>query len=117
GAVGVTLDGEPPYLQQYTLGGPFRLGAYQMDELRGNNYWLGTIGFLAPLGGGSIRDRLFAGVFLETGATFANWSAAEPFTNLTLGLAFPMGLGTTCLGVSVGENDRTRVHLTIGRPF
>lgn len=116
-AVGVTLDGEPPFLQQYTLGGPFRLGAYQMDELRGDNYWLGTVGFLTPLGGGSIRGRMFAGVFLETGAAFASWSEVEPATNLTFGLAFPMVLGTTCLGVSFGENERFQVHLTMGRTF
>ncbi|HEY8463083.1 MAG TPA: patatin-like phospholipase family protein [Bacillota bacterium] len=116
GSAGVSFDGPVPFLQQYTLGGPFRLGAYELDELRGENYWLGTLGILTPLGGGSLRNRLFAGVFLENGATFNRWSAAETETNLSVGLVSPWGLGTAWLGISCGESNR-RIHLMLGQPF
>ena len=46
GGGGTTFGKTAPTLQQFTLGGPFRLGGYGFEELRGSNYLHAGGGFL-----------------------------------------------------------------------
>ena len=41
-----TSFGDQPLVDDFSLGGPLRLGAFNNDELRGPNYLLGTVGYL-----------------------------------------------------------------------
>jgi NTE family protein len=117
-AAGGTLDGETPFLQQFTLGGSLRLGTYYFDELRGPNYWLGTLGYLKCIGkpfwGG---NPLYAGVFLEHGGVFDSWSDQQTDTDLSVGLIATTSVGVVYLGTSFGERTNGRIDLTLGQQF
>ena len=63
---------------QFSLGTPFRLGAYDAGELRGDHYYVATGGYLRRVGrlpdfmGGPV----FAGGWLENGDAFDEWAHA-----------------------------------------
>ncbi len=48
-SVGTLFGGKAAPLQQFTLGGPLRLGAYNINALRGNDYLLLGGGYLHRL--------------------------------------------------------------------
>jgi NTE family protein len=117
-AAGGTLNGTTPFLQQFTLGGSLRLGTYFFDELRGPNYWLGTLGYLKCIGkpfwGG---NPLYAGVFLENGGVFDSWSEPQTDTDLSIGFIATTACGVVYLGTSFGERTNGRIDLTLGQKF
>jgi NTE family protein len=115
-AVGGTWDGTTPFVQQFTLGGSLRLGTYYFDELRGPNYWLGTVGYLKCIGkpfwGG---NPLYAGVFLENGGVFASWSEPQTDPALSVGFIATTAVGVVYLGTSFGGRTNGRIDLTLGQ--
>jgi NTE family protein len=117
-AVGGTLKGDAPFLQQFTLGGSLHLGTYYFDELRGPNYWLGTLGYLKCIGkpfwGG---NPIYAGIFLENGGAFDSWSAVQSDLDLSVGLIATTAFGVVYLGTSFGERTNGRIDLTLGQQF
>jgi NTE family protein len=117
-AAGGTLDGATPFLQQFTLGGSLQLGTYYFDELRGPNYYLGTLGYLKCLGkpfwGG---NPLYAGVFLENGGVFDSWSDPWADTDISIGLIATTVHGVVYLGTSFGDRTNGRLDLTLGQQF
>ena len=77
GGFGTSFDDEPLPTDQFSLGSPFRLGAYSTGELRGAHYYVATGGYLRQVGrlpdfmGGPV----FAGGWLENGDAFDDWDA------------------------------------------
>ena len=50
GGGGTSFDGDPLPVDQFALGRPFHLGAYNVGEIRGNHYAIATAGILRELG-------------------------------------------------------------------
>jgi NTE family protein len=117
-AAGATLDGNAPLLQQFRMGGPFRMGAYQLNELRGENYLFGLFGYMKPCGT-MLMDtyKLYIGVFVEHGGVFESWSDPEPVSDISLGLVGTTILGNFYLGASFGEEGRLEYNFLLGHPF
>jgi NTE family protein len=75
GALGTSFDSNPSPADQFGLGTPFRLGAYNARELRGAHYYVASGGYLRRVGrlpdfmGGAV----FAGAWLENGDAFDAW--------------------------------------------
>jgi NTE family protein len=117
-AAGGALKGTVPFVQQFTLGGSLRLGTYYYDELRGSNYWLGTLGYLKCIGkpfwGG---NPLYAGVFWENGGVFDSWSDPRTDTALSVGFIATTAAGVVYLGTSFGGRTNGRIDLTLGQQF
>ena len=72
GGGGTSFD-HSPGVNQFRLGGAFRLGSLNLDEIHGDNYVLGTVGLLHEwfrlpdvLGG-----NVYIGGWLEQGSTFS----------------------------------------------
>ena len=111
-----TSFGDHPVLNDFSLGGPFRLGAFDRDELTGANYALGAAGYLKHLGrlpdivGGSV----YLGGWGECGSAFDHWPAAEWHTSLSGGLVLESILGPVFVGGSVTPNGRGRVFVALG---
>ena len=88
GGLGTSFDGVPLPTDQFELGTPFRLGAYNLGELRGSHYYVATAGYLRRVGrlpdfmGGPI----FAGGWLDNGDAFDTWSLAGFRTNAGAGI-------------------------------
>ena len=77
GGIGSTWGGAPLPYNQFALGAPFRLGAYQTGELYGENYYLATAGYLRQIARlpDFIGGPVFAGGWLENGDAFDQWEA------------------------------------------
>ncbi len=114
-----TSFGETAIINTFTLGGPFRLGAFRSDELRGSNVAAANAGYFHELA------RIFEGAFgsvhlggwIENGAVFEKGGRARVATNLSGGVVIDTPLGPGFLTASVGEGGRFRFYVGIGPLF
>ena len=119
GGVGTSFDDDPLPTQQFSLGTPFRLGAYDAGELRGRHYYIATGGYLRQVArlpdfmGGPV----FAGAWLENGDAFEDWSDATWRTNGGAGLVMDTLLGPVIVAGSWSFDGRWRTYLAVGRIF
>jgi len=113
---GSSFGGDVPVLNQFALGGPFRLGAYAPYSFRGPRYLLGQaggkiqVGRLPKLLGG----RIYVQGLVEAGSVFEDLASARFKGAFTTGISANTLLGPVFLGISVGEGGRTRLYFMIG---
>jgi NTE family protein len=118
-AAGTSFSDHPLATEQFTLGVPLRLAAYDIGELRGDHYGVLTVGYLRGIArlpdflGGS----LFVGGWIENGTVFDDLDDAELKTNASLGAIADTIAGPLVLGTSVGFDGRWRYYVAIGRIF
>lgn len=115
-AAGVS-DGELPLPQQFKLGGPFRLSAYSFDQFEGDNYILGTIGYLKLISKWSKHNKVYAGFWLENGSVFDSWSDPDLTMDLSAGLFTSTFLGPLTIGCSIGEDSNQTLFVALGHIF
>jgi NTE family protein len=119
GGVGTSFDSNPLPTNQFALGTPFRLGAYDAGELRGAHYYVATAGYLRRVGrlpdfmGGPV----FAGGWLENGDAFNAWDEAHWRTNGGVGLVMDTIVGPVVIAGSWSFDGRWRTYLGVGRTF
>jgi NTE family protein len=117
GGLGTSFDDAPLPTDQFSLGTPFRLGAYDAGELRGNHYYVATAGYLRRVG--RLPDFLggpvFAGGWLENGDAFNNWEDAQWRTNG--GLVMDTIVGPVIVAGLWSFDGRWRTYLGVGRTF
>jgi NTE family protein len=119
GGLGTSFEGVPLPTDQFELGTPFRLGAYNLGELRGAHYYVATGGYLRRVGrlpdfmGGPI----FAGGWLENGDAFERWSLAGWRTNASAGIVMDTLIGPIMLAGSSSFDGRWRTYFGVGRIF
>jgi NTE family protein len=117
--LGTSFDKDPLPVNQFHLGQPFRLGAYDLGELKGDHYYVGTFGYLHQLGrlpdflGGSI----YAGGWLENGDAFDEFDKATLRTQAGVGLMADTILGPVLVGGTVGFDGRWATYIAVGRLF
>jgi hypothetical protein len=110
-------DASPAYT--FPLGGPFRLGAYDRDEFRGNHYLLGSFGYrhqvsqVPPLLGG----RIFAVGWYDAGGTFMDFNDPKIRQQGSAGLIIDTKLGPFSLIGAYGEYGRGKVYFAFGKIF
>lgn len=119
GAIGSSFDSAPLPTNQFALGTPFRLGAYDAGELRGPHYYVVSGGYLRRIGrlpdfmGGPV----FAGGWLENGDAFETWDHAGLRSNGGVGLVMDTLIGPAIVAGSWSFDGRWRTYLGIGRAF
>ncbi len=119
GGLGTSFDDSPLATNQFTMGSAFRLGAYGAGELRGDHYYAATGGYLRQLGrlpdfmGGPV----FAGLWLENGDAFNDWTDARWRTNASTGVIMDTLLGPVIVAGSYGFDGRWRTYFGVGRIF
>ncbi|MEP7336143.1 MAG: patatin-like phospholipase family protein, partial [Acidobacteriota bacterium] len=79
GSAGTAFGKDVPEIQQFLLGGPFRFGAFNRDELRINQYFLATAGYLHKL---RQLPSLFGGN-IYAGAWFDQLGTSGGFTSMS----------------------------------
>lgn len=117
---GTSFDGDPLPTQQFTLGRPLRLSAYNLGEVRGNHYLLGTVGYLRGVARlpDFIGGPLMVGGWLENGTAFDDWDSADLRTQVGVGLVADTLFGPVILGASVAADDGAwRYYVGIGKVF
>ncbi len=119
GGAGTSFGATAPLLQQFTLGGPFRLGGYGFDEFRSSNYIQAGGGFLYNpeifptfLGG-----KAYIGAWYEGGSSFERFSNSNYRQSGSLGAILETPLGPVFVGTSINENGRGRFYFSFGRVF
>ncbi len=113
---GTTFGSRPPPLYQFTLGGPFRLGAFDADEFRGRHLLYADLTYVKSLG--RLPDFIGGGIFLalggEIGSAFDDLEASRFCANGTLGLTMDTAIGPIFFGASVGSGGRHNFYVSIG---
>jgi NTE family protein len=119
GGGGTSFDGHPLATEQFALGGPFKLGAYNVGEQRGDHYVLATGGYLRQvmrlpdfLGG-----PVFLGGWVDNGAAFDEWRDVNWATHANVGVVVDTLLGPAFAATSAGFDGRWRFYIGLGRIF
>jgi NTE family protein len=116
---GGTTWGSPLATEQFALGGPLRLGAYNIGEFRGDHYGVLSAGYLRRLA--RLPDFLgswvFAGAWVESGSVFDDLDAAKLKTNASLGALADTLIGPVLVGASFDFQGSWRYYIAIGRVF
>jgi NTE family protein len=117
GGGGTSFSDHPLPLDQFLLGTPLHLSAYGLGEVRGDHYWIGTVGVVREIGrmpdflGGPVH----VGVWLENGDAFNTWKDLTWRTHVSTGLIVDTLIGPLLLGGSAGFDGRWRTYVGIGR--
>lgn len=122
-AGGTTFRGQAGPFQVFTLGGPFRLGAYLPDEFLGNHYAYASLGFRRELYRlpQLVGKRIYWGGWYEAGSAFGT-TAGEPGPfvvrgTFNLGVIADTIVGPIAIAGSVSPTGQSRVNFSIGRLF
>ncbi len=117
GGAGTSFGSTAPVLRQFTLGGPFRIGGYGVDQFRGSNYAYGGIGILhsrqilpALFGG-----RGYVGAWYEGGSAFERFREAKYRQSVSGGFIIETPLGPILLGGGFNEGGQGRFFFSFGR--
>ena len=106
------------FTDQFTLGLPMRLDAFEVGERRGDHYGVLTAGYLHAFArlpdvlGGSI----IGGAWLETGSAFDEWSQASVSVQGAVGVIIETLIGPAVVRYSAGGGAR-RFAIGFGRLF
>lgn len=122
-AGGTSFRGQAGPFQVFTLGGPFRLGAYLPDEFFGNHYAYASLGFRRELYRlpQLVGKRIYWGGWYEAGSAFGT-TAGEPGPfvvrgTFNLGVIADTIVGPIAIAGSVSPTGQSRVNFSIGRLF
>jgi NTE family protein len=107
-------------LQGFSLGGPFRLGAYGLNELLGNQYFLFQAGYehkifsLSPL----VGEGIYALTVFEIGKMYdtVDSAASLPFDQ-SFAVVARTAIGPVFIGGSVGNDSHRKWWFGLGRVF
>ena len=120
---GTTFRGDAGPFQVFSLGGPFRLGAYLPYQFVGNNYAYSSIGFhrelyrLPEL----VGERIYWAGWYEAGAAFgtavSNPGPIAVRGSFNLGLIADTIVGPIALAGSVSPTGLSRINFSVGRLF
>jgi NTE family protein len=116
---GTSFDKSPLVLSQFHLGQPFRLGAYDVGELKGDHYYIATFGYLHQLGRlpDFLGGPIYAGGWLENGDAFNDWDKATFRTQAGVGLVADTLIGPVLFGGTAGFDGRWAWYIAVGRLF
>ena len=120
---GTTFHGLAGPFQVFTLGGPFRLGAYMPDEFLGNNYAYSSFGFRRELYRlpQLVGKKIYWGGWYEAGTAFG--TQPNDFTPVVVRGSFNLGViadtivGPIAIAGAVSPTGQSRINFSIGRVF
>ena len=118
-AFGTSFTRDAGFFQQFSLGGPFRLGAYSRDEFLGNHYAYASVGyryelFRMPV---LVGKKVYAIAGFESGTAFSDYDHMVVHHSMNIGVLAETILGPVALAGSVSTTGRTKVNFSIGRLF
>ncbi|HEX9001649.1 MAG TPA: patatin-like phospholipase family protein [Blastocatellia bacterium] len=123
GSAGTAFGKEASPIQQFLLGGPFRFGSYNRDELRVNQYFLATGGYLHKLSQlpSLVGGNIYAGAWFEqlgTSGGFTSQFDSQQFrAALSIGFVMDTIVGPFSIVGTRGEGGRGKVYFSLGRFF
>ena len=119
GGAGTSFHHDPLPTEQFALGGPLRMSAFDIGQARGDHFALATAGYLHQvmrlpdfLGG-----PVFLGGWVDVGSAFNAPSEADLDTHVSLGVMGDTLIGPIFAGGSIGLDADSRFYIGIGRIF
>jgi NTE family protein len=118
-AAGGTSFGARPYIEDFSLGGPFRMSAFRADELRGPNFALAGAGYIRQLSSlpAWVGGHAYAVGWIEGGSAFQSRADAAWHADVSLGLVIDSIVGSLFVGGSVGPGGHQRLYVSLGPLF
>lgn len=118
GGAGTTW-GHPLASEQFMLGSPLRLGAYDLGEIRGDNYAVFTLGYLRRVARlpDFLGGPIYLGGWVENGSAFNDIARMAVKTNVSAGSIADTLIGPMLLGASFDVGGAWRYYVAIGRLF
>ncbi len=121
-AGGTSLGGELPVYHQFTLGGMFSLSGFAPDELRGNYFAVGRVGYYASLFKlpTTMGQNLFFGGWIEKGNTWydsSDISWDNTFDTITVSVGADTVFGPMYFAWGKGPGGRSQYLLSLGSGF
>ncbi len=117
--LGTTFNKDAPPEMMFTLGGPFRLGAYDFQQFRGNHYFLTSLGYrheigkLSPLLGGGI----YGIGWFDAGGAYMDFTSPVVQYQGSAGLMMDTKLGPFSLIGAAGKGGQGKVYFAFGKFF
>ena len=111
--------GEQPLINDFSLGGPLRLSAFNGDELRSSNYVLGGLGYLKRVGrmADVLGGNIYLGGWFESGSAHTEWGDMTYRSSVSLAGVMETLLGPVYLGTAFDFDGRYRFYIGIGPLF
>jgi len=118
-AAGTTFHGTASQFQIFSLGGPFRLGAYLPNEFVGNDYGYASFGFRRELYRlpQLVGKRVYWGGWYEAGSAFNSPDSLIVRGSANAGFIADTIVGPIAIFGSVSPTGQSRVNFSIGRLF
>jgi hypothetical protein len=118
GAGGTTVS-ETSLSNFYELGGTFRVSALSRAQMKGNNYYLGSVQLRRALDVESLSmfAKFYGVVGYEVGRAWAPGEQALPRHDGIVGLMSATRFGLVFFGAAVGDQGATKVLFRLGRAF
>ncbi len=119
GAEGGSTFGHQGGIPQYFLGGGFRLGAYNRNEILTNQYFLFRGGYLRELARVNplFGDKIYALGFYEVAKPYGGANPINLATDVNGGLVVSTFIGPLFLGGAYGNTGHHKLFFQIGRLF
>jgi NTE family protein len=104
---------------QFFLGGPSRLSAYGVNELHGNQYYLGRVGYLHEIASlpPFVGKKVYAVGSFEAGKMYGAVNQSKFPNDFAAGVLAETALGPFFVGGSVGDSGHHKWFFQLGRVF
>ncbi len=122
-SAGTSFNKNSPFFQEYRIGGPFRYGALDRDEMRVDHYALATLGYLHKLYQlpSLVGGKVYAGGWIDqlytSGGLTATFDSQRFRTAGSIGLVMDSKVGPFSIVGSYGEGGRGKIYFALGRFF
>jgi NTE family protein len=116
---GTTFHRDAGPFQIFSLGGPFRLGAYSTDQFLGNNFGYLSVGFRRDLYRlpALVGKKIYWGGWYEAGTAFNTLASVPVKGSINLGVIADTIIGPVALVGAVSPTGETKINFSIGRLF
>lgn len=116
---GTTFHRDAGPFQIFSLGGPFRLGAYTTDQFLGNNFGYLSVGFRRDLYRlpALVGKKIYWGGWYEAGTAFNSLSSVPVKGSINLGVIADTIIGPVALSGAASPTGETKINFSIGRLF
>ena len=120
---GTTFRGTAGPFQVFSLGGPFRLGAYLPQEFIGNHYAYAALGFRREIYRlpEFVGNKIYWEGWYEAGSAFGssanNYGPLVVRGTLNLGVIADTSAGPIGITGSISPTGESRVNFSVGRVF
>jgi len=118
-AAGASAYGRNSGIPLFLVGGPLQLSAYGVDELRTNQFFQGSLGYLREIGTlpPLVGGKIYAIGAYELARPYGTQTTSRFPNDVAAGLVVRTFVGPAAIGFAIGDNGHRKVFFKVGRVF